>query len=117
MKQKDKTKSCKEYFFIDPEGTLYSIFDPIMTIAIVYACITSAFYASFGMPEVKVLKDLEWVVLLFFTVDIILNFMVLRKDKDGKVIKNHLFIAKQYSRGWLIFDVAATFPFDLVFRI
>ena len=50
-----KIRSCKDYLFIEPEGTLYSIFDPIMTLAIFFTCITSAYYASFGQPENAVL--------------------------------------------------------------
>jgi hypothetical protein len=112
-----KLKSCKDYFFIDPEGTMYSIFDPLMTLAIVYACVTSAFYASFGMPPNNdVLSALEWVVFGFFFTDIILNFMVLRKDKDGKIMRSHLFIAKHYAARWFFFDVLATFPFGALLK-
>ena len=86
-----------------------------MTIAIVYACITSAYYASFGMPtEYPLLKLLDWIVTLFFTIDIIFNFMLLRKNKDGKLRRSHIFNAKQYARGWLFWDVIATFPFGPV---
>lgn len=57
---------------------------------------------------------MENVVTGIFTIDIILNFILLKRNKDGNIIKSHTNIAKNYAKGWLFLDVIATFPFGLV---
>jgi hypothetical protein len=109
-------KTCKDYFFIDQEtNRFYSAFDTVLIIFIVYACLTSAFYVSYGKPEDNFFLDtMEYVVTAIFTIDIILNFMLLKKNKDGNIIRQHSDIASNYAKGWLILDLIATFPFGLV---
>jgi hypothetical protein len=91
-------KTCKDYFFIDLEtNSWYTAFDTILIIFIVYACLTSAFYVSYGFPDNAFLQNMEHVVTGVFTVDIILNFMLLKKNKDGNIIRKHSDIARKYA--------------------
>jgi len=45
-------KTCKDHFFIDVEtNQYYTAFDTLLIFFIVYACLTSAFYVSYGLPK------------------------------------------------------------------
>jgi heme/copper-type cytochrome/quinol oxidase subunit 4 len=91
-----------------------TIWDTASIFVVTYTCIMSMFYSTFGMTENPSLLIIEWVVIGFFTVDIFLNFMRVRKDKEGKDIRSHIELAKSYTTGWFLFDFLATFPFSSV---
>jgi len=59
---------------------------------------------------------MEHVVTGIFTLDIILNFMLLKRNKDGNIIMKHSNIAQNYAKGWLFLDIVATFPFNLFLK-
>ena len=47
-------------------------------------------------------------------IDIILNFNTAFYDDDFATIEDRWTIAKNYASGWLVIDVLAIFPFDVI---
>ena len=117
MNKNDKKKKKKPFahnFLLSPEGRLLTTFDGYMMLVILYSCIMSAYYAAFSLPSMKILSFLEWVTLCSFSTDIIFNFMRMIQGPDGSYIKSHSVIAKNYLKTSLLFDLAATVPFDRI---
>lgn len=86
----------------------------MILIVIAYSCFTTFYYAAFNFPsDNKTALYLEHTVLVFFTLDIILNFMREYIEPDSTTwVREHSKIAKKYFKsGWFFFDVLATFPF------
>lgn len=57
----------------------------------------------------------ETIVTVIFALDLFFNFFIPYSDKDGKIVRNHGSIAKNYASGivpeGLVIDFVATFPF------
>lgn len=60
---------------------------------------------------------LDAALTAFFAVDIALNFRTgYVGDKTGTVVMEPRLVARRYARTWLVLDVVATVPWDLVAR-
>lgn len=59
------------------------------------------------------MDTIDEVVNNLFIVDFLLNFIT-AVEVNGKIENNLVQIALAYLRGWLIIDLFACFPFDLV---
>mmetsp|Transcript_16560 Transcript_16560/g.11697 ORF Transcript_16560/g.11697 Transcript_16560/m.11697 type:complete len:129 (-) Transcript_16560:1078-1464(-) len=86
----------------------------MILIVIAYSCFTSFYFTAFTLPrDNQTIMYLEHTVLVFFSLDIILNFMREYIEPDSTTwVREHSKIAKKYIKsGWFFFDVLATFPF------
>lgn len=87
-----------------------------LIVVIIYSCFTSAYWAAFEKDTSNkgiVIDIIEWIVTIFFALDIAFNFMIPIKTDDGTVVRKHLPIARKYIlRGSFIPDFLATFPFQ-----
>ena len=54
----------------------------------------------------------DFVVMLFFMMDICVKFNEAFKDPHGKMVVNRSAIARRYLRGWFLLDLASTIPWD-----
>ena len=67
------------------------------------------------MTEVPIAwKIWDWIVDTVIVIDIILTVFTAYKDQDDKVIDSPCIIFKQYLKSWLLLDILAVFPFELV---
>ncbi|KAL2318102.1 hypothetical protein Fmac_031978 [Flemingia macrophylla] len=75
---------------------------------------------EFGFLEESrgALAIVDNVVNGFFAIDIVLTFFVAYLDKSTYLlIDDHKLIALRYAKSWLIFDVIATIPYEVVHSI
>jgi len=86
-----------------------------LIVVIIYSCFTSAYWAAFEKDSASkglLIEGIEWIVTIFFAIDIAFNFMIPFKKDDGTVVRKHLPIATKYiTRGSFFPDFLATFPF------
>ena len=101
---------------MDPNGRFLTVFDAIYLAVIAYSCFTSMFFCSFDYDfmDDKLLYSLEFVVLVFFSADLIFNFFREPSKSEGDKIWTHTEIAKNYLKGSFFIDTLATFPFFLI---
>eukprot|EP00746_Dinoflagellata_sp_MGD_P134041 gnl/MRDRNA2_/MRDRNA2_67846_c0_seq1.p1 gnl/MRDRNA2_/MRDRNA2_67846_c0~~gnl/MRDRNA2_/MRDRNA2_67846_c0_seq1.p1 ORF type:complete len:647 (-),score=109.89 gnl/MRDRNA2_/MRDRNA2_67846_c0_seq1:148-2088(-) len=59
-------------------------------------------------------ETLDLCILIFFSVDIVLNFNTAFYDGYGNLEKTRFQIARRYVASWFILDFLSTFPFDVV---
>jgi hypothetical protein len=87
-----------------------------MLIIVAYSCFASAYFTAFDFPKGDLLLwNLEHIVFVSFTFDIIFTFVRIPDNGGDEKQKNHSTIAKKYLKsGMFFFDVLATFPFYLM---
>lgn len=59
---------------------------------------------------------LDWVVLLVFALDLVLNFFTAYFDEQSLIVSRWR-IAKHYLRTWFIVDFLSCFPFDSLIQM
>ena len=113
MKEK---KKFKDYFWLDPKGRFLSTFDTFMLIIVAYSCFAAAYFTAFDFPkDSPLLLNLEHIVFVSFTLDIIFTFIRIPESDGDEKMRDHSVIAKRYLKsGMFFFDVLATFPFYLL---
>jgi hypothetical protein len=59
----------------------------------------------FNMPQSLILVAMEWLSVLFWTMDLVSGFFVGYFDQRGELVMDRYRIIKHYVRGWLLPDV------------
>lgn len=110
---------------IDPHGKFRHTWDFFIAVFVVFLCITIPLQVAFGE---NVMKSPHWKTFnifldVFFWADIVLNFLT-GFVHSGHTDNDPCHIASHYigmhppyyiPRGWLVVDLLACFPFELVF--
>ena len=78
-----------------------------------YSCFTSIYYVAFSPPSEIAQKIVDWIVEVFFYLDIIFYFFQEYKDPETfENVSSYKRIAAKYVfRGWFIIDFISVFPF------
>ena len=72
----------------------------------------NAYYTCFDQPTEVFFTVMDWLIFVFFSLDIIFNCCRQFRDYDGIFVKSHRLIIYRYARsGWLFIDLIGTFPF------
>ncbi|KAL3321011.1 Potassium voltage-gated channel subfamily H member 4 [Cichlidogyrus casuarinus] len=66
-------------------------------------------------PQSVGMRIVDIVIGLLFFFDVVLNFLTTYVSKSGQVVYEPRQIALHYIRGWLVLDLIAAIPFDLIF--
>lgn len=117
--------SKSEKFTIQLESTPFLIFHPecalkkawnlIIGICLIYTALIMPFAMAF--IESKEWDSWFWITLIqdfLFMIDFFLNFVTAYFNSEGLLIKSHKLILLHYLKTWLIFDLVASFPYNLV---
>ena len=90
--------------------TLFSfIWDAMTIVLIIVDLVLIPYFLSFGLQGV--FENFEYIQLLFFIMDIALNFNKVYVY-EGDLVTNRRMIAKKYLKGWFIIDLLVTFPYQ-----
>ncbi len=69
------------------------------------------------MSEVPIAwKIWDWIVDTVIVVDIFLTIFTAYKDHNDNLIDSPCVIFKNYLKSWLLLDILAVFPFDLIIK-
>lgn len=100
---------------IDPTELWKRRWDSFIMLLVLYTSVMTPFQLSFG--KVEGLSLVELVFDVFFLTDVALYFRTAYEDADspGKFISDPKLIARQYGRGWFIFDFVGSMPVELLF--
>lgn len=98
-------------FIISPNGVLRITWDMLSLLAIINEAIIVPLSLLFDVatPEIMFITS-----TVFFTIDLVLNFLTGYFSDGVLVMKQHYIIA-HYLRSWFPLDAASTFPWQLVF--
>ncbi|EQC37776.1 hypothetical protein SDRG_04803 [Saprolegnia diclina VS20] len=124
----------RERWILYPSHQFRVIWDAMNLVLLAYVCTVVPYVSSFYSVAVRalliarLLSDFQdyqvsqWVIAdnitdMLYALDIVIMFRSAYVDpKTGDVVSSPRQIAAMYVRGWLGFDVFATFPWDTVFR-
>ncbi|CDW71925.1 cation channel family protein [Stylonychia lemnae] len=94
-------------FIIPLTSTWKKYFNLWMVLLVGYSCFSTAFYVAFGYPSNQLgVLVVDYFVLAFFIIDIILD--------SQEIVSDQKKIALKYVKSYLVIDLIATFPYELV---
>ena len=99
-------------FVISRSSRLKLSFDFFMNLMVTYSVLSSLYWLSFGTPS-EVSTNFDFFVWSMFFIDFSLNFFTDYTNYHRRVIKNLQMIAKNYAKGWMIFDILSLLPLSL----
>lgn len=93
----------------------FKIFWLILSLtAILHEAVTVPFYICFNFDPTGFMQQLSSCVTIFFILDFPLNFVTATEDRNGRLIKSPLVIARQYAMSWMLLDVASSIPWSWI---
>jgi hypothetical protein len=108
----ENTIASNSNYVIHPESSIKIIFDLIGLILILYQTLMVPFTVAFYIED-PVLNIIDNITDIFFILEIFFNFNSGFYVK-GLLIMNRKEICRNYSKGWLSFDIISSFPFSFV---
>ncbi|KAI3715701.1 hypothetical protein L6452_22687 [Arctium lappa] len=103
---------------ISPTNSKYRCWQTLMVAMVAYSAWTYPFEVAFLKSSAQSRKQLliaDFIVDLFFAVDIILTFFVAYIDPiTHLLVRDPKSIATRYMSTWFLMDLASTVPFDLI---
>ena len=118
--ESESDEECEpESFLINPETTIFFIYDTIISFMSVYSLVAISFQITgdcFCQENSNKLKlFFEFFIDIFFILDLIINFFLEYYNSTDKLIKIRKKIIKNYLRGWFFYDFLAALPINIIY--
>ncbi|XP_022730435.1 potassium channel KAT3-like [Durio zibethinus] len=106
-------------YVIAPYDRRYRLWQTFLVALVLYSTWASIFELAFRKAAKGALLIIDFVVDVFFAIDIILTFFVAYLDKSTYLlVDDHKKIALRYvTKSWFFMDVASTLPLQFIYRI
>jgi CRP-like cAMP-binding protein len=85
-----------------------------MSFALIYTATIMPYRIAFDTLTSEFWTGLEYSVMALFTMDLCMNFVTGFYSTDGSLVHSLPAIARHYAAGWLVVDLVACFPFNLI---
>jgi hypothetical protein len=96
-----------------PEGKYKVFWDSWICLLVLYSVIEGSFRLGFLDSPSFIFIVLDYIVTIFFGLDMIINFNTAYKDPiSEKLIYDRRKISKEYFRFWFWIDLISTIPFQ-----
>ena len=102
---------------IYPESAFYSCWQVIIILALLITCFITPHRLAFlghNQDEALSILIIQETINTIFILDIIIIFNTALLNDYNEIIDNRVVIAKLYMKGWLLIDLLAVIPFDLI---
>uniref|UniRef100_A0A7S3CWV8 Cyclic nucleotide-binding domain-containing protein n=3 Tax=Palpitomonas bilix TaxID=652834 RepID=A0A7S3CWV8_9EUKA len=103
----------RRYFPLHPDCTFRRLWELVNLAFILYSSVVIPYRLAFDVRAADGWYYFEWIVDVFFWVDIIVNFITAYKSY-GRIVGNMRKIARNYAKSWFALDFVASFPYDLL---
>ncbi|KAG4933998.1 hypothetical protein JHK87_048000 [Glycine soja] len=105
-------------YIVSPYNRHYKLWNTFLLILVFYTAWMCPFEFGFLEKSNIAVAITDNVVNVFFAIDIVLTFFVAYLDKSTYLlVDDHKLIALRYAKSWLILDVIATIPYEVVILI
>ncbi|KAH1212865.1 Potassium channel AKT1 [Glycine max] len=105
-------------YIVSPYNRRYKLWNKFLLILVFYTAWMCPFEFGFLEKSMGAVAITDNVVNGFFAIDIVLTFFVAYLDKSTYLlVDDHKLIALRYAKSWLILDVIATIPYEVVILI
>jgi hypothetical protein len=100
--------------FLNPHGNLRLLWDFCMVMFLCYTMFSEPVFMGFEIDPEGTFHVLEYVVIVFFLLDVCLNFRTAFENSVNKtLVTNQRQIAWRYLTGWFLIDMCSSLPFEL----
>lgn len=99
---------------LHPAKSPRMIWDIMLLLVILYCSVMVPVDLGLGVLNGTPWETIEIFMLVFFSVDIVLNFNTSFYNGYGNLESRRLHIAKKYISSWFVLDFFSTFPFDMI---
>eukprot|EP01084_Bolivina_argentea_P294357 506444_1 len=110
---------CGPDTVVNPYGSFKIIWDLLVSIVIIISAIEIPLTMAFDIPVdfTTSIGRMSFCIDIFLCCDICVTFRTAYYDKYDplNLIKQPNLIAKQYAKGWFVFDFLTSFPFGFIF--
>ncbi|KAF5399958.1 Ion transport and Cyclic nucleotide-binding domain containing protein [Paragonimus heterotremus] len=111
-------------FTLKHYGPVKAVWDWLILVLVIYTAIFTPYAATFLLQEPNKrkrhedsflpLQRIDLFVDVMFIIDIVINFRTTYVNKSDELVSHPGRIAIHYFKGWLLIDVVAAIPFDLL---
>ncbi|CAL8098242.1 unnamed protein product [Calicophoron daubneyi] len=121
-------------FTLKHYGPVKAVWDWLVLVFVIYTAVFTPYAAAFLLQEAKLrrryhdgwgryggltpdhnpLQIIDLFVDVMFIIDIFINFRTTYVNKNDELVSHPCRIAIHYLKGWLLIDVVAAIPFDLL---
>lgn len=95
-----------------PEDEMKANWDLLLTLLLIVTCIATPFIISFYAQTSLKQKIFNWIIDIFFLIDIIFNFNTAFTNDDFIVIDDRKIISIEYLKSWFWIDLLSILPFE-----
>ena len=106
----------KHGLLIHPESGFKVAWDIVISLFIVYSCLSVPFRIGFNEEAVGFFKGLDILVDISFGLDILFSFRTAYYDSKDTLQWGSCKIASHYLRGGFALDIVSTVPFDFLLK-
>lgn len=103
---------------LHPLAKVRITFDTTVFVICCYLALVSPFVAawesSISSSATEVFEMIDFIIMIFFAIDIVLNFFTGYFNSNDEVVLSLRHIAQNYLKGWFPLDFLSTFPFDII---
>ena len=114
------TNQPKSIFFISPEGSFRTTWDMTQMFILLYLSLLTPYRVAFNASAYGPFFWLEFLIDLYFWIDLVLNFFTgytIELEVSTVLVSDLWKIGMNYAKTWLLIDIMACLPVDLVSRI
>jgi hypothetical protein len=113
-KAKGKEQVEKPRFIINPESKFIDYWSKTMTVLLIFTAIVTPYRISFVEYDNLPWLVVEYVITCLFFADFIINCLLAYYDKEKNLVFDHRKILSNYFLGWMIPDLFACMPFNII---
>lgn len=101
-------------YLIDPNSEFQRKWDFVTIFLLAFVMTVTPFEVAFLSTAINVLFVINRLMDLFFITDLVMQFFLMYRDEDGRLIKDQKMIIKRYIKCWLWIDTVSVLPFDML---
>jgi len=101
-------------FLFNPDGKFCQNWDMVIIIALVFTATITPYEVAFVEGSINAMFAVNRFVDAAFLCDMTLQFFLMYKDSDGKLVRYRWWIARRYLMGWFGLDFLTILPYDSV---
>merc|ERR1711988_694882 len=101
-------------YLIDPHSPFMKKRDLSSIALLGFVMVVTPYEVAFLSTKLNALFFINRLIDIFFICDLSMQFFLMYRDEDGRLIKDQASIIKRYFKFWFWVDLASILPFDML---
>ena len=116
LKYRDLDDYKEIKFIIFPDDSFKVLWDIIIMFIMLYTVTITPYRVAFIENDSGFWLGLDYTIDCIFMCDVVINCFVAYKNNEEVLIVRHWPILKHYLSTWMLFDLASSIPFQIIFE-